>query len=76
VLELSSKYQPYFGPLRYAVAGVTRFVSLPSFESDIDFLPCAHFYSPPPPGPLLPPLLRLGAPWLWARELEVGQGLG
>ncbi|XP_024515663.1 sphingoid long-chain bases kinase 1 isoform X1 [Selaginella moellendorffii] len=39
VLELSSKYQKRFGPLRYFVAGALKLLRLPQYKCEIDFVP-------------------------------------
>lgn len=39
VLELSEKYQKKFGPLRYFVAGVLKFLCLPSYFYELEYLP-------------------------------------
>ncbi|GMN65442.1 hypothetical protein TIFTF001_034505 [Ficus carica] len=39
VLELSDKYQKRFGPLRYFVAGFLKFLYLPKYSYEVEFLP-------------------------------------
>lgn len=39
VLELSEKYQKRFGPLRYFVAGVLKFMCLPKYGFEVEYLP-------------------------------------
>ncbi|XP_039123932.1 sphingoid long-chain bases kinase 1 isoform X1 [Dioscorea cayenensis subsp. rotundata] len=39
VLELSEKYQKRFGPLRYFVAGFLKFLCLPKYNFDLEYLP-------------------------------------
>ncbi|XVF01701.1 hypothetical protein REPUB_Repub04eG0111200 [Reevesia pubescens] len=39
VLELSEKYQKRFGPLRYFVAGFLKFVCLPKYNYEVEYLP-------------------------------------
>ncbi|XP_051124032.1 sphingoid long-chain bases kinase 1-like isoform X2 [Andrographis paniculata] len=39
VLELSEKYQKRFGPLRYFVAGVLKFLCLPKYSYEVEYLP-------------------------------------
>lgn len=39
VLELSEKYQKRFGPLRYFVAGVLKFLCLPKYHYEVEYLP-------------------------------------
>ncbi|MCO5570901.1 hypothetical protein L7F22_024631 [Adiantum nelumboides] len=39
VLELSEKYQKRFGPLRYFVAGALKFLCLPRYECEVEYLP-------------------------------------
>ncbi|WOL05671.1 sphingoid long-chain bases kinase 1-like [Canna indica] len=39
VLELSEKYQKNFGPLRYFVAGFLKFLCLPKYSFDVEYLP-------------------------------------
>lgn len=39
VLELSEKYQKGFGPLRYLVAGVLKFLCLPTYNFEVEYLP-------------------------------------
>lgn len=39
VLELSEKYQKKFGPLRYFVAGILKFLCLPSYFYELEYLP-------------------------------------
>ncbi|KAL3814740.1 hypothetical protein ACJIZ3_016008 [Penstemon smallii] len=39
VLELSEKYQKRFGPLRYFVAGFLKFLCLPKFNYEVEYLP-------------------------------------
>lgn len=42
VLELSEKYQKRFGPLRYFVAGFLKFLCLPKYNFDLEYLPKAQ----------------------------------
>ncbi|XP_010941093.1 sphingoid long-chain bases kinase 1 isoform X2 [Elaeis guineensis] len=39
VLELSEKYQKHFGPLRYFVAGFLKFLFLPKYSFELEYLP-------------------------------------
>ncbi|GAV86936.1 DAGK_cat domain-containing protein [Cephalotus follicularis] len=39
VLELSEKYQKRFGPLRYFVAGFLKFLCLPKYSYELEYLP-------------------------------------
>ncbi|XP_077248280.1 sphingoid long-chain bases kinase 1-like [Tasmannia lanceolata] len=39
VLELSENYQKRFGPLRYFVAGVLKFLCLPKYNFEVEYLP-------------------------------------
>lgn len=39
VLELCEKYQKRFGPLRYFVAGFLRFLFLPKYSFELEYLP-------------------------------------
>nr|BAH20145.1 AT5G23450 [Arabidopsis thaliana] len=39
VLELSEKYQKRFGPLRYFVAGFLKFMCLPKYSYEVEYLP-------------------------------------
>ncbi|KAH1040247.1 hypothetical protein J1N35_041990 [Gossypium stocksii] len=41
VLELSQKYQKRFGPLRYFVAGFQKFLCLPKYNYEVQYLPVA-----------------------------------
>lgn len=41
VLELSEKYQKRFGPLRYFVAGFLKFMCLPKYSYDVEYLPAS-----------------------------------
>lgn len=41
VLELSDKYQKRFGPLRYFVAGVLKFLCLPKYNFEMEYLPAS-----------------------------------
>ncbi|XWS39638.1 hypothetical protein CRYUN_Cryun18bG0072200 [Craigia yunnanensis] len=41
VLELSEKYQKQFGPLRYFVAGCLKFLCLPKYNYEVEYLPAA-----------------------------------
>ncbi|KAH9606723.1 hypothetical protein KSS87_003787 [Heliosperma pusillum] len=41
VLELSEKYQKRFGPLRYFVAGVLKFLCLPKYNFEVQYLPAS-----------------------------------
>ncbi|KAK8714203.1 hypothetical protein V6N13_149397 [Hibiscus sabdariffa] len=41
VLELSEKYQKRFGPLRYFVAGFQKFLWLPKYNYEVEYLPAA-----------------------------------
>lgn len=41
VLELSEKYQKRFGPLRYLVAGVLKFLCLPKYNFEVEYLPAS-----------------------------------
>lgn len=38
-MELSEKYQKRFGPLRYFVAGVHKFLCLPKYTYELEYLP-------------------------------------
>ncbi|KAF3325081.1 Sphingoid long-chain bases kinase 1 [Carex littledalei] len=39
VLELSDKYRQYFGTIRYVIAGLMKFVSLPKYSFELEFFP-------------------------------------
>ncbi|KAJ3690616.1 hypothetical protein LUZ61_019780 [Rhynchospora tenuis] len=39
VLELSENYRQYFGPIRYLIAGLIKFVSLPRYIFELEYLP-------------------------------------
>lgn len=39
VLELSDKYRQYFGPIRYVIAGLMKFVSLPQYSFELEYFP-------------------------------------
>lgn len=41
VLELSEKYQKRFGPLRYFVAGFLKFLCLPRYSYEVEYLPAS-----------------------------------
>ncbi|XP_057963220.1 sphingoid long-chain bases kinase 1 isoform X2 [Malania oleifera] len=41
VLELSEKYQKRFGPLRYFVAGFLKFLCLPKYSFEVEYLPAS-----------------------------------
>ncbi|KAI3697157.1 hypothetical protein L6452_29953 [Arctium lappa] len=41
VLELSDRYQKRFGPLRYFVAGVLKFLCLPKYSYELEYLPAS-----------------------------------
>ncbi|KAK4608810.1 hypothetical protein RGQ29_002268 [Quercus rubra] len=41
VLELSEKYQKRFGPLRYLVAGFLKFLCLPKYNYEVEYLPAS-----------------------------------
>ncbi|GAA0184481.1 kinase [Lithospermum erythrorhizon] len=41
VLELSEKYQKRFGPLRYFVAGFLKFLFLPKYSYEVEYLPAS-----------------------------------
>ncbi|KAG5084618.1 hypothetical protein JHK82_052015 [Glycine max] len=41
VLELSEKYQKHFGPLRYFVAGFFKFLCLPHYSYEVEYLPAS-----------------------------------
>ncbi|CAK9140190.1 unnamed protein product [Ilex paraguariensis] len=41
VLELSERYQKRFGPLRYFVAGFLKFLCLPKFHFEVEYLPAS-----------------------------------
>ncbi|KAK9275642.1 hypothetical protein L1049_022909 [Liquidambar formosana] len=45
VLELSEKYQKRFGPLRYFVAGFLKFLCLPKYSFDLEYLPASKVAS-------------------------------
>ncbi|KAK9093650.1 hypothetical protein Scep_025119 [Stephania cephalantha] len=45
VLELSEKYQKRFGPLRYFVAGVLKFLCLPKYSFEVDYLPATKVFN-------------------------------
>lgn len=47
VLELSEKYQKRFGPLRYFVAGFLKFLCLPKYEYELEYLPLTKDVSEP-----------------------------
>uniref|UniRef100_A0A0C9S6U6 TSA: Wollemia nobilis Ref_Wollemi_Transcript_10503_3435 transcribed RNA sequence n=1 Tax=Wollemia nobilis TaxID=56998 RepID=A0A0C9S6U6_9CONI len=42
VLELSEKYQKRFGPFRYFVAGALKFLCLPKYEYEVEYLPVSE----------------------------------
>uniref|UniRef100_A0A1D1YE79 Sphingoid long-chain bases kinase 1 n=2 Tax=Anthurium amnicola TaxID=1678845 RepID=A0A1D1YE79_9ARAE len=42
VLELSEKYQKRFGPLRYFVAGFLKFLCLPKYSYELEYLPASE----------------------------------
>lgn len=42
VLELSEKYQKRFGPLRYFVAGFLKFLCLPKYSFELEYLPMSE----------------------------------
>ncbi|KAJ8759260.1 hypothetical protein K2173_006780 [Erythroxylum novogranatense] len=42
VLELSEKYQKRFGPLRYFVAGFLKFLCLPKYSYEVEYLPASN----------------------------------
>lgn len=42
VLELSEKYQKRFGPLRYFVAGFLKFLCLPKYSYEVEYLPALN----------------------------------
>ncbi|KAK9068756.1 hypothetical protein SSX86_012871 [Deinandra increscens subsp. villosa] len=42
VLELSESYQKRFGPLRYFVAGVLKFLCLPKYSYQLEYLPASR----------------------------------
>ncbi|XP_074560268.1 sphingoid long-chain bases kinase 1-like isoform X2 [Curcuma longa] len=46
VLELSEKYQKRYGPLRYFVAGFLKFLCLPKYSFDVEYLPNTKVASP------------------------------
>ncbi|CAH9123027.1 unnamed protein product [Cuscuta epithymum] len=41
VLELSERYQKRFGPLRYFVAGFLKFLCLPKYNFEVEYLPAS-----------------------------------
>ncbi|GMY18564.1 sphingoid long-chain bases kinase 1 [Fagus crenata] len=41
VLELSEKFQKRFGPLRYFVAGFLKFLCLPKYSYEVEYLPAS-----------------------------------
>ncbi|CAN1177828.1 Sphingoid long-chain bases kinase 1 [Linum perenne] len=41
VLELSEKYQKRFGPLRYLVAGFLKFLCMPKYNFELEYLPAS-----------------------------------
>ncbi|KAF1879471.1 hypothetical protein Lal_00005938 [Lupinus albus] len=41
VLELSEKYQKRYGPLRYFVAGFLKFLCLPRYSYEVEYLPAS-----------------------------------
>lgn len=41
VLELSERYQKRFGPLRYFVAGFLKFLCLPKYSYELEYLPAS-----------------------------------
>ncbi|KAF5747439.1 sphingoid long-chain bases kinase 1 isoform X2 [Tripterygium wilfordii] len=41
VLELSEKYQKRYGPLRYFVAGFLKFLCLPKYSYEVEYLPAS-----------------------------------
>ncbi|XP_078447810.1 long-chain base (LCB) kinase 1 [Wolffia australiana] len=49
VLELSETYQKRFGPLRYFVAGIHKFLCLPKYSYELEYLPTAAAGTLPPP---------------------------
>ncbi|KAM7270882.1 hypothetical protein ACFE04_030096 [Oxalis oulophora] len=42
VLELSEKFQKRFGPLRYFVAGFLKFICLPKYQYEVEYLPALN----------------------------------
>ncbi|KAG6479468.1 hypothetical protein ZIOFF_062934 [Zingiber officinale] len=46
VLELSEKYQKRCGPLRYFVAGFLKFLCLPKYSFDVEYLPNTKVANP------------------------------
>lgn len=46
VLELSEKYQKRFGPLRYFVAGFLKFMCLPKYSFEVEYLPASKTSDP------------------------------
>ncbi|GAB2255601.1 hypothetical protein Droror1_Dr00009379 [Drosera rotundifolia] len=42
VLELSEKYQKRFGPLRYFVAGFLKYLHLPTYSYEVEYLPVSE----------------------------------
>ncbi|KQJ97462.1 sphingoid long-chain bases kinase 1 [Brachypodium distachyon] len=46
VLELSEKYQKRFGPLRYIVAGFLKFLCLPKYSFELEYLPVSNADGP------------------------------
>ncbi|KAJ8446359.1 hypothetical protein Cgig2_019252 [Carnegiea gigantea] len=45
VLELSERYQKRFGPLRYLVAGFLKFMCLPKYSFEVEYLPASKAVS-------------------------------
>lgn len=45
VLELSERYQRRFGPLRYFVAGFLKFMCLPKYSFEVEYLPASQAVS-------------------------------
>nr|GLL24887.1 sphingoid long-chain bases kinase 1-like isoform X1 [Ipomoea trifida] len=41
VLELSDRYQKRFGPLRYFIAGFFKFLCLPKYNYEVEYLPAS-----------------------------------
>ncbi|BAF22920.1 sphingoid long-chain bases kinase 1 [Oryza sativa Japonica Group] len=39
VLQLSEKFRLHFGPFRYVIAGVLKFLSLPQYRFEVNYLP-------------------------------------
>ncbi|KAM0875405.1 hypothetical protein ACQ4PT_036802 [Festuca glaucescens] len=51
VIQLSEKFRLQLGPFRYVIAGLLKFLSLPQYRFEVDYLPLSPERNPKPKSP-------------------------